>query len=156
MNMRECRLYPPVRDWLTSHGYEIHVEIFGCDIVALKDGKITAVELKKGYTRTLVNQLTARAQWADFVIAAIPGRIADFSVKKRTGGARYSGFGLLIVEGGKVFCKVHPKPQPNWWHKRHAYRLKKLIGRAPAQDHELAGLPSCPQLRLQREARVEA
>lgn len=147
--MKESDLYPPVRDWLLERGYEVHVEMFGCDIVAIKDGLLTAIELKLGMRKRLTEQLYEAAMWADFVIGAIPGvrgKSPNLSCWK------YNGYGCLLIDTqeSKVHQALKPQRQPLAFHKRRNYRIKKLTGRAPAMEHELAGLPSCAQLREQR------
>jgi hypothetical protein len=132
--MKESDLYIPVRNWLIARGYEIHVEIFDADIVAVKDGELTAVELKACLSSDLYRQCCNRARWADYVIAAVA------SVPRQVGMYTHAGFGVLLVNGGKVHQKAKPRPQPWLWHKMHDYRVKKLTGRLPAQEHELAGL----------------
>ncbi len=145
--MKESDLYIPIRNWLQARGYEVHVEIFGCDIVAMKDGKLTAVEMKLVNSSTLLRQ-TIRATWfADFVYAAIA------SEPRYAGILRSHGIGLLQVSGTKIRERFKPRPQPWMWHKRRAYRMKKLSGRLPAQEHETAGIPCCPALREQRQQR---
>jgi hypothetical protein len=153
--MKESDLYPPVREWLQKRGYEIHVEVFGCDLVAVKERMLTAVELKLGLEQHLIEQLRYRSWWADFVIGVVPmsksvEKLRDANFRRW----RYEGYGLCVVENGRVRQLVKPKPQPWDWHRKHAYRVKMLAGRPPAQDHEIAGLPSCPQLREQRKLRV--
>jgi hypothetical protein len=149
--VRESDLYLPVRDWLLRQGWVVHVEVFEADIVATLGDKLMAVELKLGFTKSLRRQVEHRAHWADYVVAAIPGsrggpcRFAPF--------CRFYGFGLLLVDGDKIHKAVGFKPQPWGWRKRHDYRVKKLTGRAPAMDHEVAGLPSCPALSEQRRLR---
>lgn len=147
--MRESELYPPVRDWLKAKGYVVHVEVFETDVLAVRDDKLTAIELKVSGTGYLEIQLSARAQWADFVYGVMPHR------PKSIKGFQYHGFGLLVVTDGKVREVVKARPQPDHWHRRRAYRMKKLQARSPAQDHELAGLPACAALRAQRERRQE-
>lgn len=147
--MRESDLYPPVRDWLIARGYEVHVEIFDCDIVAVKDGRLLVVELKLCLARELFTQMEDAARWADEVMGAVA------SAPRKLGGLSNKGFGLLQVTDGRVRQRVKPRPQPHWWFKKRAYRIKKLNGRDPAMPHELAGLPSCPALRLQREQRTK-
>jgi hypothetical protein len=149
--LREYDLYPPVRRWLLDRGYEIHVEMFDADIVAVKDGKVTTIDLKLGFTEVLVKQLYRRMEWADYVFGAVP---ASCRLKLKRdfwfGQFRQHGFGLLLVDGDRVRQKRMSRPQPWAWHKRHNYRLTVLLNRSPAMEHELAGLPSCPQLRQQR------
>lgn len=145
--MAESDLYIPVRDWLTARGYEVHVELFGADVIALKDGRVTVVELKSCLSWELIRQLTARAAWADYCYAAVPTDPRDTKV------LRHSGFGLLQVVNGLVRQRIQAKPQPWAWHKMRAYRLKRLFGRVPALPTELAGLPASTALRRQRDER---
>lgn len=142
--MKESDLYPPVHDWLISNGWEVHAEIFDADIVAFQDGKLMAVELKPCLTSGLWRQCFDRAGWADFVVAAVA------SNPRTTRQFIEQGFGVLLVVGGKIKQKHKPRPQPWRWHRRRDYRIKKLASRAPVMPHEIAGLPSCSQLRDQR------
>lgn len=142
--VRESDLYPPVRDWLAKRGYTIHVEMFGVDIVAMKEDQIVAIELKLCLTESLYRQCEHNSEWADLVIGVIA------SDSKKTAMFRYKGFGLLQVMDGKVRQRIKPRPQPWARIKRRDYRIKKLMNRAPAMEHETAGLPSCRRLREQR------
>jgi hypothetical protein len=147
--MKESDLYPPVRDWLLARGYEIHVEIFDADIVFMEGGnQLTVVELKACLSNELYVQCCKRAKWADYVFAAVgsePRNVNMFT---------HAGFGILVVKNGKVREKRCARPQPWLWHKMHDYRVKKLTGRSPAQEHELAGLKACRELREQRLLRT--
>jgi len=155
--MRERDLYPAVKRWLNEHGYVVHVEIFDCDIVAVKDGKLTAVELKLECGYSLLRQLIQRTQWADEVIGVVPAQKwpdgNSPAQRQWASSYRQAGFGLLTVDGERAKLRLKPKSQPFGWHKKHAYRAKILLAREPAQAHESAGLPSCPELREQRLAR---
>lgn len=144
--MKESDLYRPVRDWLIAQGYTIHVEVFDADIIAVKDELITAVELKPCLTWELKTQLMKRCEWADYVI----GAIASTPAKGSLSFMRCQGFGLVHVTEQLVRLRITPKQQPHQWHKKRAYRVKRLTGCAPAMDHEVAGLPACEALKLQR------
>ena len=146
--IRESELYRPVRDWLIARGHQVHVEIFDADIVALKDGLMTAVELKSSVSNGLMLQLHHRAAWADYVFAAVA------VCPKRTDQLRYCGYGLLLVSGGKVrqICMAREQPWRRVLARR--YRLKRLMGRHPAMEHEVAGLPACGLLKEQRLRRL--
>lgn len=151
--MKESDLYPPVRDWLRARGYEVHVEMFGADVVAVKDGTLTVVELKIALTQKLLYQCNDRARWADFVLAAVPvNMLTTREAKGRIKNARGWGFGVLSVDVDRCSARqiAKARQQPWGFHKRRNYRLKMLDGRPPAMDHELAGLPSCNALRQQR------
>lgn len=144
--MKESDLYIPVRDWLRSCGYTVHVEVFGTDVVGINDaGHLVAVELKTGMTRGLYEQLSLRTMWADEVWAAVPP-----NVDRPRSGWDYYGYGLLIVKDGRVKVRRKARPQP--WHRvrTQAYRRKVLRGLKPAPDHHLAVLPCCPQAKRQR------
>jgi hypothetical protein len=146
--MKESDLYIPVRDWLRARGFTVHIEIFDCDVVGINaDGKMVAVELKTGMTLGLYNQLSLRATWADEVWAAVPA-----TAEKPKHGFAYNGYGLLIVSGGRVKVQRIARPQP--WNRCRSqiYRRKELSSRLAALDHHVAGLPSCPQAREQRNA----
>lgn len=145
--MKESELYPYVRDWLLQRGYEVHVELFDADVAALKNGQLTVVELKICASQELLMQCSVRSGWADFVIACIasePRSLSNF---------RHHGYGLLQLRNGRLYERCAARPQPWHWHRRRAYRLKKLQGRLPAQPHELAGLPACKALSQQRDMR---
>lgn len=148
--MRESDLYIPVRDWLRSRGYAVHIEIFDADVVGINEaGHMVCVELKTGMRHELYLQLSDRARWADEVWAAVPPTAA-----RPKSGFGYHGFGLLIVGAGKI--KVQRKARPQPWHriKSQQYRRSVLAARLPARDGHLAGLPSCSQAASQRAAVV--
>lgn len=146
--MKESDLYIPVRDWLRSRGYTVHIEVFDCDVIGINEaGHLVAVELKRGMTHGLYEQLVARAIWADEVWAAVPP-----TAETPKDMFSYHGFGLLIVSGQKLRVKRKARPQPWHWHRTREYRRGVLRGRSPAHDSHVAGLPSCSQAREQRAA----
>jgi len=153
--MKESDLYIPVRDWLVSKGYTIHVEVFGVDIVATKPDaschrgmRIAVVELKLGLTDGLFRQLLDRQHWADEVWGAIASQPRQYAA------LGCAGFGLLRVQDGKVEQILKAKHTLHCRHKQRDYRLKKMSREGPAQAHELAGLPACAALREQRNLRT--
>lgn len=151
--IRECELYPPVRDWLAQRGWEVHVEKWDCDIVAVKGDVLRAVELKPALNEKLVRQLHDRARWADEVMGAVAAEPRGYQSK--ASGLRYSGFGLLQVDitTGKVRQRIKPRPQPWHFHSRRTYRMRILADRHPAMPHEMAGIPASAQLREQNKLR---
>lgn len=153
--MKECDLYIPTRDRLISTGHIVHAEVFGTDIIAVKDGKITAVEMKLCLSDKLVQQCYAASRWADFIIAVIASKPVTTSVNMHS--LRHLGCALWQCIDGKIHQKIRvAKPQPWSWHKAHRHRAEKLEGRRPAMPHETAGIPSCPALREQRLVRIAA
>lgn len=146
--MKESDLYPSVRDWLEKLGLEVHVEVFGVDVIGLcrRAGYIVAVEMKLCNSDTLHHQCERASSWADEVWAVIP------TETKKIYPFHSRGFGLMRWVDGELNILIKAQRQPWHWHKRRPYRLKKLCGRAPAKPFEVAGLPSCPLLRCQRDA----
>jgi hypothetical protein len=145
---RESELYPAVKAWLEAQGYTVHVEIFDCDVIGIKDGRAVVIELKKFLSHDLIRQLYTRVWWCDEVWAVIPTQPREIPSTFAS-----EGWGLLQLRDGKLRVRRKAKPQPWSWHKRKAYRMKKLMNRKPAMPHEVAGLPSCPTLSQQRENR---
>ncbi len=113
----ETSLYPPVKRFLESLGFEAKGEVCGCDVVALDKGEPAALiiaELKVSFTLELVLQAVERTPVCDEVWLAVRaslrgrGREADPRVKKL---CRMLGFGLLSVfNSGRVELLVEPVP----------------------------------------------
>ena len=126
----ETSLYPPVKTFLESLGFEVKGEICGCDVVALDQGVPVAVviaELKQTFTLELVLQAVERSAAADEVWLAVGasrrgrGRESDPKVKKL---CRLLGFGLLAVFAtGKVEVLVEPVA----WRPKHNIKKRSRI-----------------------------
>jgi hypothetical protein len=127
----ETSLYPPVKRFLESLGFEAKGEICGCDIVALDQGEPAAViicELKLSFTLDLVLQAVDRQASCDEVWLAVAaskkgrGREGDPAVKKL---CRLLGFGLLVVlPKGGVEVIVEPV---DWKPRINAKRRSRLV-----------------------------
>lgn len=144
--MKESELYAPVRAWLAIHypDHKIHVEKFDADVIAVNGEHVVVVELKTCLSRELYIQCLNRMEWANEVwccVASEPQNVREFEIL---------GFGVLKLVSGKVRKVRTAKPQPWRWHKMRKHRLNRLSTESPAQDHEVAGLPACRQLREQR------
>ena len=118
--MSEASLYPAVKRFLQSRGFEAKGEVCGCDVVATKPGDPTLLvitELKLGFTLDLVLQAVDRLPCADEVWLAVPatrrGRDRDPRARKL---CRLLGFGLLAVRANDVEVLAEPapyRPRPN-------------------------------------------
>ncbi|MFM9940764.1 MAG: DUF2161 domain-containing phosphodiesterase [Hyphomicrobiaceae bacterium] len=127
----ETSLYPPVKRFLESLGFEAKGEVCGCDIVALDSGMPAAVviaELKLTFTLELVLQAVDRTPVCDEVWLAVRasrrgrGREADPRVKKL---CRFLGLGLLAVfASGRVEVLVEPTP---WKPRRDSKRRSRIV-----------------------------
>lgn len=69
---RETDLYEPVRRFLEEEGYTVQAEVKGCDVAAMRDGKLVIVELKKTFNLRLVYQALERQSRTELVFVAIP------------------------------------------------------------------------------------
>lgn len=107
----ELELFKPVYDYFARQGYSIKREIkigyHKADIVAFKNGLVTAVELKLQDWKKAIIQAKNYQLGADYVYVAFPLmrsynilRKAEFNLKK-------NGIGLLIVnEKTSNVCKI--------------------------------------------------
>lgn len=113
---RESELYGPVKRWLRARGFDVKGEIGPADVVALAPGAPDApvlIELKTGFTLSLVQQGIARLALSDSVYLAVPkpkkGRravAADVALCRRL------GLGLIHVRGRDGFVEVLCDPGP--------------------------------------------
>ena len=103
--MHETDLYPPVKAFLEAQGYTVKSEVDGCDVVAIRGGEPPMiVELKTGFSLSLVFQGVARQSVADNVYLAVPpfpGRAGRR--KDALALCRRLGLGLLTV-------RIEPSP----------------------------------------------
>ncbi len=70
--MKESDIFFPVRDYFTNLGYKVQAEVKGCDVVAVKDEEIVAVELKQSFNLKVVFQAMERQKITPWVYVAIP------------------------------------------------------------------------------------
>jgi hypothetical protein len=114
--MSETSLYPPVKRFLQSAGFDVKGEVHGCDIVAVRADPpltLTIVEMKLGFSLELLLQATDRMRPADEVWLAVPatrrGRDRDPRVHRL---CRLLGFGLLAVYPTRDRVEVLAEPGP--------------------------------------------
>jgi hypothetical protein len=114
--MSEVSLYPAVKRFLESAGFDVKGEVKGCDIVAVRMGEkltLTIVEMKLGFTLELLLQATDRMRAADEVWLAVPatrrGRDRDPRVHRL---CRLVGFGLMAVNATRDRVEVLAEPAP--------------------------------------------
>ena len=115
-DMSETSLYPAVKRFLESAGFEVKGEIHGCDVVAVQDGeplRLAVVEMKLGFNLELLLQAMERMRSADEVWLAVPatrrGRDRDPRVHRL---CRAIGFGLMAVNAARDRIEVLAEPEP--------------------------------------------
>ena len=112
----EADLYGPVKAWLEALGYEVKSEIGPADVVAFRDnGEPLVVELKTGFSLTLLQQAVARQAITEDVYVAVPrcrGPAGWRAFKGNLGLCRRLGLGVLSVRLRDGFVQVHADPAP--------------------------------------------
>lgn len=114
--MRETELYAPIKAFLEGQGFEVKAEVGAADVVACRgDEDPVIVELKTGFTLSLVHQAIARQLITDAVYIAAPrgkGRAFLASLKNMKKLARRLGIGLITVRMKDGLVEVHCDPAP--------------------------------------------
>lgn len=112
----ETDLYAPVKAWLEGLGYEVKAEVGAADVVALRDGEAPLiVELKTGFSLTLLQQAVARQAVTDTVYVAVPrwaGKAGWRAFKGNIGLCKRLGLGVLSVRLDIGVVQVHCDPVP--------------------------------------------
>ncbi len=112
--LRETDLYLPVKTWLEERGFEVKAEVGAADVVARRgDDDPVIVELKIGFSLTLLQQAVARQKVTDWVYVAVPrwsGRTGWRTFKGNVGLCKRLGVGVLSVrlEDGQVQAHCDP------------------------------------------------
>ena len=114
--MRETELYPPVKAFLEGQGYEVKAEVGPADVMALRDGDPPLfVELKTGFSLSLVHQCVARQSLSDAVYLCVPrktGRPFLSQLRSMKTLCRRLGLGLITVRLRDDLVEVHCDPAP--------------------------------------------
>lgn len=114
--MRETELYAPVKAFLEVQGYEVKAEVGPADVVACRgDEPPVIVELKTGFSLTLVHQAVARQAISEAVYIAVPrgkGRAFLGALKNMATLCRRLGLGILTVRLEDGFVEAHLDPAP--------------------------------------------
>jgi len=134
--MLETALYPTVKRFLESAGFQVKGEVDGCDVVAVRDGepqRLAIAEMKLGFNLPLLLQAVDRMRAADEVWLVVPatrrGRDRDPRVHRL---CRLIGFGLMAVDAAhdRVEVLAEPGPyRPRLDHRRRARLLSEHAGR---------------------------
>ncbi|MAN63107.1 MAG: hypothetical protein CMI60_14305 [Parvibaculum sp.] len=114
--VRETDLYAPLKSFLEGQGYEVKSEIGAVDVMAQRgEEDPLIVEMKTGFTLSVVHQAIARQSISDIVYIAIPrGSGATFrkSLKANMSLCRRLGLGLITIRLEDGFVETHADPGP--------------------------------------------
>lgn len=112
----ETELYAPVKTWLQARGFEVKAEVGGVDVMAVRDGEDPVIiELKTGFSLTLLQQAVARQAITDSVYVAVPrwqGRAGWKAFAGNIGLCKRLGLGVLSVRLTDGAVEVHSDPVP--------------------------------------------
>ncbi len=131
--MRESDLYGPVKAFLLAQGYDVKGEVGALDVLAIRgDEPPLVVELKTGFSLTLLHQAVARQAITDLVYVAVPqpsGKAGAKALRANVGLCRRLGLGVLTVRlsDGLVMAQADPGPfQPRKQPRRRATLLREF------------------------------
>lgn len=114
--LSETDLYAPVKSWLVDQGFDVKSEVSGADIVAVKaDAPPVIVEMKTGFSLTLLQQAVARQAISDLVYVAVPrwkGKAGWRTFKGNVGLCKRLALGVISVRLEDGFVQVHADPKP--------------------------------------------
>ena len=156
--IRETDLYKPVKMFFESQGYEVKSEIYGCDVVAIKDNNpIAIIELKTRFSLELVLQGVERLSVSGIIYLAILKEPRS-SLKKRLNKiitlCRILGFGILLVTlpknaGGYVTQILEPLPKRPSNQKKSKRLLKEFKNRHG--DPNTGGSTAAPSMTAYKQ-----
>ncbi len=114
--MRETDLYPPIKAFLEGQGYEVKSEVGAVDVMAVRGQEAPViVELKLGFSLSLIHQCVARQMVTEHVYLAVEHRTGKRfakSVKDICKLARRLGLGVMTVRVRDGLVQAHCDPGP--------------------------------------------
>ena len=127
--MRETDLYEPIKALLESQGYAVKAEVGPADVVAVRgDEPPVIVELKTGFSLSLLHQATERQAITDSVYVAVPaggGGAGHKALKRNLRLCRRLGLGLITVRLRDGHLVIHADPAP--YRPRKSKRRESLL-----------------------------
>ena len=114
--MQETELYTPVKAFLEGQGYAVKAEVGAADVMACRgNDDPVVVELKTGFSLSLVHQAIARQSVTDLVYIAAPrgsGKRFQTALKQMKTLCRRLGLGLITIRMKDLHLEVHCDPGP--------------------------------------------
>ncbi|QGX97875.1 hypothetical protein EI983_06130 [Roseovarius faecimaris] len=133
----ETDLYPPVKAWLEALGYEVKAEVGAADVMACRNGaEPVVVELKTGFSLTLLQQAVARQAVTDQVYVAVPrwqGKAGWRAFKGNIGLCKRLGIGVLSVALPEGRVQAHCDPS-EFRPRKSKLRAARLMQEFKARD----------------------
>ena len=130
--MKESDLYPPLKRFLQSQGYEVKGEIHDCDVMAVRGQEaVVVVELKLTITLGVLLQAVDRLALTPKVYIGVPERSAALKQrrKKLYKLFRMLGLGLLAINPGPRSARATVLIDPGEYRPRKSkHRQERLLG----------------------------
>jgi hypothetical protein len=130
--MKESDLYPPLKKFLESQGYEVKGEVQDCDVVAVRaDEEPVVVELKLTLNLELVLQAVERLSLSSKVYLAIPRHASILKRRRRriVKLMRMLGLGLIVIDAQINTGAVEVLLDPGEYRPRKSKpRRERLLG----------------------------
>ena len=126
----ETDLYAPVKAHLEAAGYAVKAEIGAADVVGVLGDDLVVVELKTGFSLTLLQQAVQRQKLTDAVYVAVPrwaGKPGWRAFKGNVDLCKRLGLGVLSVRLQDGFVQVHTDPVP-FKPRKSRVRRARLLG----------------------------
>lgn len=138
---KETEIYAPVKAFLEAQGYEVKAEVGAADVVGVRgtDDPVI-IELKTGFSLSLVHQAIERQSVTDDVYICVPrgaGRLFSKALKENTALCRRLGLGLLTARLRDGFVEAHCDPTPY-----RPIKSKKRRGRLLREFQRRVGDPN--------------
>jgi len=134
--VRETDLYGPVKAYLEAAGFVVKAEVGPADVVGVQGDDVVVVELKAGFSLTLLQQAVARQVITDAVYVAVPrwaGRAGWRAFKGNIGLCKRLGLGVLSVRLEDGFVQAHADPAP-FKPRKSKVRRGRLLGEFARRD----------------------
>ena len=150
---KETDLFPHIKLWLEEQGYTVRAEVKGCDIAAVKDGRLVLVEIKRTINLELIYQIIRR-QAADALVygAILAPRSFDKRWREGVRLLKRLQAGLILVymdDVPRVELLLHPERIPNARRNTTRAYLKEMEGRTV--EANVGGSPGWNTMTAHRE-----
>jgi hypothetical protein len=151
---REAHFYPALKRHFARQGYKVYAELPAphggyMDLLAVKDDRTLAVELKIRFSRLALRQASRNKRFVWQSLVAVP---SPFVLDKRTRSLFVRrGVGLLTVTGDEVTCLLPAKEAAP------GYSVREVFGRhlegnvASLYEDATGGTPTVERVSAYRE-----
>lgn len=153
----EAELYAPIKAFLEARGFEVKAEVGPADVVAVRgEEPPVIVELKIGFSLTLLHQAIARQAITDDVYVAVPrwkGRAGLRAFRRNVSLCKRLGLGVLTVRLSDALVEVHHEPAPFAPRKSPA-RRRRLLSEFERRDGDpnVGGTPGARVTAYRQDA----